>query len=325
MKVEIRPFGDGDLAEVLELLSTTLGWVPDDHHAAFFAWKHQNSPFGRSPAWVATADGSVVGFRTFLRWEFERSGEVVRSVRAVDTATHPAHRGTGVFSSLTRHGLEALRTEGIAFVFNTPNERSRPGYLKLGWRDVGRLPVLVHPRSVRAMARMARARTAADLWSVPTSAGAPAREALADTAAVERLLASQPPWPGLRTRQSPEFLSWRYAGFPALQYRGQLGGHSVEDGVALFRLRRRGAGVEATIVDVIVPDADERAAASLARSVVRETGADYGVCTAGLRPGRSGFLPLPRRGPIVTWRGVTETEAPGLRSWQLPLGVVELL
>ncbi len=39
----------------------------------------------------------MIGFRTFLRWEFEDAGRVVRAVRAVDTATHPDHRGRGIF------------------------------------------------------------------------------------------------------------------------------------------------------------------------------------------------------------------------------------
>ncbi|MDH5380092.1 MAG: hypothetical protein OEW75_04520, partial [Cyclobacteriaceae bacterium] len=31
------------------------------------------------------------------------------------------------------------------FIFNTPNEKSRPGYLKMGWVDAGRLPVYFRP------------------------------------------------------------------------------------------------------------------------------------------------------------------------------------
>ena len=51
------------------LLAASLGWSSDDHYEAFFDWKHEQNPFGRSPAWVAVDGGEVVGFRTFLRWE----------------------------------------------------------------------------------------------------------------------------------------------------------------------------------------------------------------------------------------------------------------
>ena len=77
----------------------------------------------------------------------------MRAVRAVDTATHPDFRGQGVFSALTLGALEELRSDGVAFVFNTPNERSRPGYLKMGWQPVGQVRVLARTRSVTAAGR----------------------------------------------------------------------------------------------------------------------------------------------------------------------------
>ena len=67
------------------------------------------------------------------------------AVRAVDTATDPGWRRRGLFSELTRQLVEEVRRDGTAFVFNTPGASSRPGYLKLGWQEVGRLPLLVRP------------------------------------------------------------------------------------------------------------------------------------------------------------------------------------
>lgn len=322
--MEIRPALPADTPAVLELLSQSLGWLPNEEHAAFFAWKHERNPFGLSLAWVAEEEGSIIGFRTFLRWEFERDGEVVHAARAVDTATHPDHRGKGVFSRLTLHGLDELYAAGVAFVFNTPNDQSRPGYLKMGWQVLGRLPTVVRPRSLAVLGRMARARTAADLWSTPTAVAAPADEALADLAGIEELLGTQPTSLSLRTRRSAAYLSWRYGGMASLHYRSHLAGRDVADGLALFRLRRRGGALEATIGDVLVPGADPRSASELARDVLRASRADYAV-SAGLPLGRlSGFAPLPRQGPIVAWRGLgapPPTSAPAI---DFCLGDVEL-
>lgn len=320
--IVIRPFAPADTAAVLGLLSASLGWVPDDHHAAFFAWKHLDNPFGPSAAWVAERQGAVIGFRAFLRWEFERPGAVVRAVRAVDTATAPEARGGGVFTRLTLDGVAALAGEGVGFVFNTPNDQSRPGYLKMGWQDVGRVPLQVRVTSARSMARLAGARRPADLWSRPSEAGLLAAEVLADRAGVTALLRSQPPATGLRTRHSAEGLRWRYAGFAPLGYRAWTGAGGVADGVALFRVRRRGTAVEAMIGDVLVPGGDPRAAAGLARAVLRVSGADYAVAT-GFRRWR-GFAPVPRQGPLLTWRAAAAGGRPPMGAWDLSLGDVEL-
>lgn len=320
--VRIRPCTASDEEAVLGLLSRSLGWVPDDHHAAFFEWKHRQNPFGPSFAWVAEQEGRIIGFRPFLRWEFEQPGAVVSAVRAVDTATAPEARGRGVFSDLTRFGLEELEAAGVGFVFNTPNDQSRPGYLKMGWREVGRVPLRVRVASVAALRRLPGARTPADLWSIPTEAGQPAADALADADAVARLLQSQPPPLGVRTRLTPEVLRWRYAGFPALAYRAVTGPGGAAGGMALFRLRRRGTAVEAMIGDVLAPGGDAGRAGALAKAVLRESEADYAIVTGG----RSvpGFVPLPGQGPVLTWRGVCAPAAPPLARWALSLGDVEL-
>ncbi|MEO6122773.1 MAG: GNAT family N-acetyltransferase, partial [Ilumatobacteraceae bacterium] len=133
-ELEIRHAVDDDRAAIVDLLGRSLGSDGDPRYPALFAWKHDENRFGRSPMWVATDAGRIVAFRTFMRWEFERGGEVVRAVRAVDTATDPEYQGRGLFRSLTLLGLEEMTAERVDFVFNTPNSQSRPGYLKMGWR-----------------------------------------------------------------------------------------------------------------------------------------------------------------------------------------------
>ena len=144
--VTIRPFSVGDEANVLELLGLTLGGGPAGRRPPeFFRWKHYDNPFGRSFMLLAEADGRVIGLRAFMRWRFSAAGRQVTAVRAVDTATHPDYQGMGVFSRLTRAALEGLDGQ-VDLVFNTPNDASRPGYLKLGWREVGRAPVSLRVR-----------------------------------------------------------------------------------------------------------------------------------------------------------------------------------
>jgi hypothetical protein len=269
------------------------------------------------------ADGRIVGFRTFSRWQFDRGGDTVDAVRAVDTATHPDYQGRGIFSTLTRRALEELAAGGVGFVFNTPNDRSRPGYLKMGWQLVERLPVAATPRSPLSLARLARARTPADKWSAPTDAGVPVADVLADTAAVQALLAAaRPADDRLRTRRTPDYLAWRY-GFPPLHYRAVVAPGGVGEGMVVFRLRRRGAALEAAVCEQIVPVGDDRTAPRLVRRLLRDSGADHAVQIGRARPS-TGLLPVPGQGPTLVWRDVTETTMPPADRWALALGDIEL-
>ncbi len=139
----IREATAEDRPAIIELCRAALGWGDDPRFEQLFSWKHDENAFGPSYMWVATDGDRIVGLRAFMRWEFARRGEMLRAVRAVDTATHPDYQGKGLFTAMTMHGLDEIRDDGIDFVFNTPNDKSRPGYVKMGWREVGKLPVAI--------------------------------------------------------------------------------------------------------------------------------------------------------------------------------------
>ena len=90
-----------DRDAILDLLRVSLGREVDDRYEALFAWKHVENAFGPSPAWIACDGDRIAGFRTLMRWEFLDGDQVVRAVRAVDTATHPDYQGRGIFTRLT--------------------------------------------------------------------------------------------------------------------------------------------------------------------------------------------------------------------------------
>ncbi len=321
--IEIRAARPDDHGAIVDLAARSLGWRPGEPNEDLFRWKHLENPFGASSMWLAVDDARIVGFRAFLRWSFDDPRHGIQSaVRAVDTATDPAARGQGVFTALTRHGLEAERAAGTDFVFNTPNDQSRPGYLKMGWQVVGRVPVAVVVGSPASALRMIRARVPAGKWSEPCTAGYAAPEVLADESAVDDLLATVEGPRGLRTRRTAATLRWRY-GLEPLRYRVLLRGASVADGLAVFRVRRRGAAVETALVDLLVPGGDRRATRGLVGAVLDATRPDY-LISVQRRPVAGRSIRLPGQGPLLTWRGVNRTVVPDLPSWDLALGDIEL-
>jgi GNAT superfamily N-acetyltransferase len=323
--IEIRRAVDHDLPAILALAQASLGWRDGDPNEGFFRWKHLDNPAGPSPMWVAFAGDRLAGFRTFLRWRFRiAGGPTASAVRAVDTATHPDFQGQGIFSRLTLGALEELRDEGVDFVFNTPNAQSRPGYLKMGWQIVGRVPICMRPRSVSAALRMARSRVPAEKWSSATDVGLPAEEALADDHALDRLLAATSIDPGhvagLATDRTPAHLRWRYR-FGPLRYRAVVAPGGPAEGLAVFRVRRRGAALEAVLCELLAIDGG----AALVDEIARGTGADYVIATGAPASGTR-FLRVPRQGPILTWRQVAAAaDPPALPDWHLSMGDVELL
>jgi hypothetical protein len=295
----------------MELAVRALGWRGDDRDREFFAWKHDENPFGRSPAWVATKDTEIVGFRTLMCWELTRGAEQLRMVRAVDTASDPRHRGQGIFRRLTLSAVADLTAAGYDAVFNTPNAQSRPGYLKMGWKELGRPTLGVQPRGAAAVVGMARSREAAQKWSEATSAGEPAGEVLGGSA-LDSLLARLPAPGGWSTPRTAAYLRWRY-GFGPLNYRA----FEVRDGFVIFRVRRRGPSREIALCEWLAPGPDRRAV----RRLVRVAGDYLLACDLGLA---HGLVPIPRLGPAVTWRSLARPGEPRLVDLAFRLGDLEL-
>lgn len=318
----IRRASVDDFGRIVELARRALGWADDD--AAFLTWKHLENPFGVSPMWVALDGDRVVGFRTFLRWEFLfPGGRVVRAARAVDTATDPEFQGRGIFTRLTLGGLAELPADGVELIFNTPNDKSLPGYLKMGWTEVGRLSATVMPTRMRFFAVVLKARAAADRWPVPTETGDAAGDAFVDRGAVAELLATQPVARRVVTRRTPELLAWRY-GFAPLGYRVVSLGAGVRTGFAVFRRRRRGDAVECVLCDVVVPEGDGRLVDRLIDEVRRVAPADYVIRLDRRRVARGPFVRLPGVGPVLACRPLDSSPAPELATWNLTMGDIEL-
>lgn len=235
--ITTRQMRQSDLTEVLELMKVSLGEPPGlGRTPALFRWKHYDNPFGQSIALVADSGDRIVGLRTFMRWELKApDGRLLRAVRAVDTATHPEFQRRGIFRSLTEAALDLAREDGVDLVFNTPNEKSKPGYLKLGWSEVGPIGAMVRPslRSVRPAAPGTE--ESVDIERLLDDSGSP----------VDRVDFELRPALGFRTNQTETYLRWRFS-HPGVDYRAVAAGSSV----AVVRGNRRRDREELVVADV---------------------------------------------------------------------------
>lgn len=332
---QIRAYRTEDEDGVLDLLRSTLGSGASVRNSEFFKWKHFANPFGPSFMLVAERRDEIIGLRAFMRWRFRSFDRVVTAVSAVDTATHPDHQGRGIFSRLTRQALEHLASEADV-IFNTPNEKSLPGYLKLGWQIVGRMPVQVRPRRPLRMLRLVGKETAASsgLTERPPVSALPAAAVLEDVEGIADLLAKRAPADNrFSTERSPGLLAWRYGRAPGLDYRAvscyRDGGLR---GLALFRVRPRRGLWETMISDLIVGPGDKATARLLVRRVIESAPVDHLSCHFPARTDASraslsnGFVRAPGGIMLVVnpLRSGLPLDPVDPRSWGLTLGDLEV-
>lgn len=307
-----RLLEDRDINQVLDLMRQSLGESPVLQRTPdLFRWKHIDNPFGRSISLVAEDAGRIVGLRTFMRWELVTpSGELLRCIRAVDTATHPDFQRRGIFRRLTEEGIEIAKSDGVDLIFNTPNSSSKPGYLKMGWREVGRIGAMVRP-SIHLLGRGA------------DENGDPGRH-LRNLAPAQDFAFADRTANGLRTPRSAEYLRWRFASHPTARYFSA----TRREATAVVRPHVRNGRREIVVADLFGPPTDAlRAAVRIKRSAYLATWFSAGSPerAAALR---LWFLPVPGFTALTLVMRPLAELPPTLQSidsWDLAVSDLELL
>lgn len=102
----------------------------------FFLWKHRDNPLGSSIVTYAQAkDGTIAAVRCLWKSNVLYRGNSHVAYQPCDTATHPSYRRQGLFTKITKLAMERAKQEEAKFIYNFPNDQSKPGYMKLGWKE----------------------------------------------------------------------------------------------------------------------------------------------------------------------------------------------
>lgn len=236
----IRPSTPNDISQIINLLKRSLGESLMPKSEAYWKWKHIDNPFGPSPILVAEEGGELIGVRAFLRWRWQKNGQVYEAIRAVDTATHPSYQGKGVFKKLTLELLKQCKNEGVDLVFNTPNLQSKPGYLKMAWEETGKLPVKVsikRPFKVLFTKLTKQSETSFLALKEPTN--------FSLNKALENFNFNFSLQEHCNTAYSLQYLKWRYAQIPVIPYYASY----TENACCIFRLKLGALGTELRICE----------------------------------------------------------------------------
>jgi GNAT superfamily N-acetyltransferase len=287
--MQIRKANESDISDIVALLKASLGnVVPKSEN--YWIWKHQHNPFGQSYVLLVEEGDRLIGVRAFMRWKWKNQHVEYSSVRAVDTATHPDFQGRGIFSKLTLTALEELESD-VNFVYNTPNEKSMHGYLKMAWIEQGRMPV----------------KLSLNPWKLKKTSEP---LILADWSLVDFSIFAQQQTPLLQTFYSPKYLKWRYIDNPIISYDYLTDGYSF---LVIFRYKPHHWGVEFRITDIFIRkekfssktkrDLYKQMQAKSKQVFLTTVSARQLAAVDDLFPG-FGFFPAFNQGPIITLRNL---------------------
>lgn len=107
---------------------------------------------------------ALIGFNAFISHDLiGPDGSLVNCYQSCWSATHPDHRGRGIFVAIVEDAKRRLREQGAGFIFGFPNANSLPIFVgKLGFKATG-----------MARARVPRWPWLARLWLAGDAPSAP--------------------------------------------------------------------------------------------------------------------------------------------------------
>lgn len=102
---------------------------------AYLDWLYNANPDGLAIGFNAWAGDTLVAHYVCIPACVQIHGTVVRAMLSLNTATHPAHQGKGLFTRLANATYDAAAAMGIEAVYGIANANSTPGFVqKLGFK-----------------------------------------------------------------------------------------------------------------------------------------------------------------------------------------------
>lgn len=328
--MEVREATEADIPAIVALLKISLGESLMPKSERYWRWKHLENPFGQSPVLLCWEGHELIGVRAFMRWEWIDHGRVYHAVRAVDTATHPDHQGKGIFKKLTLSLVEYCKQRGDHFVFNTPNEQSRPGYLKMGWEEAGKFPVQISFQ--RPFTMLKNFVSNADTNN--TEGQNSNIKYYLEHANLARLVDDhQREMKQTTTKISAHYLIWRYIDVPVARYVAIGEEHGARlTGLIIGRIKKTRMGRELRITDYFLDvNSNGKELMRKFKESKKEWGIDYCTSSAAItkksKQALSGLWLTAGVGPMVTIRslGIEDLSAlKDFKNWSPSLGDLEL-
>lgn len=135
------PEGEEMLLRVSELFAANGGKKSIEH----LRWQYVKNPGGGSYcAFARVAGNEDAAAYSLFKVRAKVDGRVMVVCQSLDTLTGARHRGKGLFRMLANAVNSRCDSDGIAFIYGFPNDKSGPGFFRhLNWESRGFPPFLI--------------------------------------------------------------------------------------------------------------------------------------------------------------------------------------
>ncbi|MBF6640011.1 GNAT family N-acetyltransferase [Flavobacterium sp. J49] len=312
--MNVRASQSSDKQAIISLLKLSLGEGLLKKSQTVWDFKHEQNPFGTSYVLLAFETTELIGVRALMQWRWQQGNKLWTAYRAVDTATHPNHQGKGIFKKLTLQALDDVAQKGDCFIFNTPNEKSRPGYLKMGWQEVSAIPLALIPIPVYGFHYLFSKKQPL------TNTITPSR--LEEICQLHNTVLSKKN--SIFTPKSAAYLKWRFEDNPMQNYVVV----SDEDWYVAMYVKRHRFFKELRVAEIINANPKE-ASASIRKCVIQFAFQNKCWLITSADKSLFGFRIFGKFGPKLTFKPLTQdttfsNNALQIDYWEYSLGDLEL-
>jgi len=144
-----------NLAETIDMTRDFYGdsWISDP---GFLQWQYADNPGGPAMIQLArdVATDQLAGQYVVIPMRFKVNNETITGCLSLNTLTRPIYSGQGIFTGLAKAVYQDCAEQGSTFCYGFPNPNSYPGFTKkLGFTDLGNIPLLLRPLNTKALVR----------------------------------------------------------------------------------------------------------------------------------------------------------------------------
>lgn len=324
-RVHYRFAEPGDREKVIELLTDVFSnQQKSDRQRSSdsWKWKHEENVFDETVTIVADLNGRIIGTGTLWPFHFDLGGTSHLSYQTCSLAVAEDYRGHGVFRNINRVRLETAIERNASFLFSFPNRNSLPGYEKMGWTLLGKIPWFVKPlRPVNIL----RDKLSDSKVSTPFTPDSDDQLKGRDIVFEHPLRMADE----IVLHKSAKFFEWRYANHRSFSYgfveHRKTGTHTFG---AAYSIQQKGDFREMVIIDII-SETPEMTLEIIkkAEGVARRYGVMFLAMMApyGLSKKRmllSGYLPVPLKNfTVCTLHSDLKNRVENMANWSLFAGL----